>query len=258
MNAFLILGFILSGLIGFSLGLIGGGGSIITVPVLVYVIGVEPYEAIGMSLAVVGATSLVGSGLHWRRGNLQLRTGSVFGAAGIAGAFAGSPLTRLLSPPALMLAFAGLMFLIAVLMLRRKPDERRQAQSDGRIPDIRRAVAAGLAVGVLTGFLGVGGGFLIVPALVLFGGLAMKDAVGTSLFVIFLNCVAGFVGHASRNSFDWSLTAQVTTLAVAGTVFGTLLSHRVAADKLQKGFAVFVLTIAVFLTAKNFSVFFGG
>lgn len=258
MNLFLILGLILSGLIGLSLGLIGGGGSIITVPVLVYALGVEPYEAVGMSLAVVGATSLVGAGLHWRRGNLQLKTGLTFGAAGIVGALVGSPLTRLLSPPVLMLTFAALMLAIAVLMLRRKPSGSVETESAEQIPSVWKAVSAGFAVGVLTGFLGVGGGFLIVPALVMFGGLSMKDAIGTSLFVIFMNCVAGLIGHASQNNFDWSLTAQVTILAVAGTVFGTLLSHRVTANKLQKGFAVFVLTVAVFLMAKNYGVFFGG
>lgn len=251
------LGLVLSGLIGLSLGLIGGGGSIITVPVLVYVLGVEAHEAVGMSLAIVGATSLVGSILHYRRGTLQLKTGLTFGAAGVVGAFVGSPLTRLLSPPVLMMTFATLMLVVAVLMLRRKSNDV-EVESDEQVLSVWKALSAGFGVGVLNGFLGVGGGFLIVPALVMFGGLGMKDAIGTSLFVIFLNCVAGLIGHASQNGFDWSLTAQVTALAVAGTVIGTLLSHRFAANKLQKGFAVFVLTVAVFLMAKNYSVFFGG
>jgi uncharacterized membrane protein YfcA len=257
-NFFLILGLVMSGLIGLSLGLIGGGGSIITVPVLVYVFGVEAHEAVGMSLAVVGATSLVGTGLHYRRGNPQMKTGLTFGVSGILGAFAGSPLTKLLSPSALLMTFALLMLFIAVLMLRRKPAVESEIGVLREKPILWKALLAGFGVGVLTGFLGVGGGFLIVPALVMFGGLGMKDAIGTSLFVIFLNCVAGLVGHASRNNFDWSLTAQVTILAVTGTILGTLLSHRVAANKLQKGFAVFVLTVAVFLMAKNYSVFFGG
>lgn len=257
MNVFLILGLVLSGLIGLSLGLIGGGGSIITVPVLVYVIGVEPYDAVGMSLAVVGATSFVGAFLHRQRGHLRLKTGLIFGAAGVFGAVIGSPLTRLLSASALMLTFAALMLVIAVLMLRRKPPGVVEIQSAEQIPSISKALLAGFGVGVLTGFLGVGGGFLIVPALVMFGGLSMKDAIGTSLFVIFLNCVAGLVGHASQIGFDWSLTALVTILAVAGTILGTLLSRRFTANKLQKGFAVFVLTIAVFLMAKNYGVFFG-
>ena len=259
MNFFLILGLVLSGLIGLSLGLIGGGGSIITVPVLVYVLGVEAHEAVGMSLAVVGATSLVGSFLHYRRGTVQLKTGLIFGAAGIVGALIGSPLTRLLSPSALMMTFATLMLVIAVLMLRRKSNaDDVEVESAEQVSNVWKAVLAGFGVGILTGFLGVGGGFLIVPALVMFGGLDMKEAIGTSLFVIFLNCVAGLVGHASQNNFDWSLTAQVTVLAVAGTILGTLLSHRVTANKLQKGFAMFVLAVAVFLMAKNYTVFFGG
>lgn len=259
MNLFLILGFILSGLIGLSLGLIGGGGSIITVPVLVYVLGVEAHEAVGMSLAVVGATSLIGSFLHYRRGSVRLKTGFIFGAAGIVGALIGSPLTRLLSTSALMMTFATMMLVIAVLMMRRKPKaDGFKVESNERVLSVWKALSAGFGVGVLTGFLGVGGGFLIVPALLTFGGLAMKEAIGTSLFVIFLNCVAGLVGHASQNNFDWALTAQVTILAVAGTVFGTLLSHRLTANKLQKGFAAFVLAVAVFLMAKNYGVFFGG
>ncbi|HXG85877.1 MAG TPA: sulfite exporter TauE/SafE family protein [Pyrinomonadaceae bacterium] len=259
MNLFLILGLVLSGLIGLSLGLIGGGGSIITVPVLVYVLGVEAREAVGMSLAVVGATSLVGSFLHYRRGSVRLRAGLIFGAVGVVGALLGSPLTRLLSASALMMIFAGLMLVIAVLMMRRKSKaDGFEVDSVEQVLSVRKALLAGFGVGVLTGFLGVGGGFLIVPALVMFGGLSMKDAIGTSLFVIFLNCVAGLIGHASQNNFDWSLTAQVTVLAVAGTVLGTLLSHRVTANKLQKGFAMFVLAVAVFLMIKNYGVFFGG
>ncbi|HXG83482.1 MAG TPA: sulfite exporter TauE/SafE family protein [Pyrinomonadaceae bacterium] len=258
MSPFLILGLILSALIGLSLGLIGGGGSIITVPVLVYVLGVEAHEAVGMSLAVVGGTSLVGAGLHYRRGNLQLKTGLTFGVSGIAGAFAGSPLTKLLSPSALLMTFALLMLFIAVLMLRRKPAAESEINEMGEKPNVWKALLAGFGVGVLTGFLGVGGGFLIVPALVMFGGLSMKEAIGTSLFVIFLNCVAGLIGHASQNGFDWGLTAQVTALAVAGTIFGTLLSHKLEAQKLQKGFAVFVLVVAVFLITKNYASFFGG
>ena len=259
MNLFLFLGLALSALIGLSLGLIGGGGSIITVPVLVYVLGVEAHDAVGMSLAVVGATSLIGSFLHYRRGAVQLKTGLIFGVAGIVGALAGSPLTRLLSPSALMLTFAMLMLVVGSLMLRRKskPESSEFDASEQRL-NVWKALLAGFGVGVLTGFLGVGGGFLIVPALVMFGGLGIKDAIGTSLFVIFLNCVAGLVGHASQNNFDWNLTALVTVLAVAGTIFGTLLAHRVEASKLQKGFAIFVLGVAVFLVAKNYSVFFGG
>ena len=165
MNLFLILGLVLSSLIGLSLGLIGGGGSIITVPVLVYVLGDEPHDAVGMSLAVVGATSLVGSFLHHRRGNLQPYTGMLFGAAGVVGAFAGSPLTRRLSPSALLLTFAVLMVVVAVLMLGRKSSGGAKFESAKQSPSLWKSLAVGFAVGVLTGFLGVGGGFLIVAGL---------------------------------------------------------------------------------------------
>ena len=259
MSVFFILGLVLSAMIGLSLGLIGGGGSIITVPVLIYVLGVEAHDAVGMSLAVVGATSLVGSFLHYRRGTVQLKTGLIFGVAGIIGALLGSPLTKLLSPAALMMTLATLMLAVALFMIRRKSNPNgREVEFAKHDLSVWKALMAGFGVGVLTGFLGVGGGFLIVPALVMFGGLGMKDAIGTSLFVIFLNCLAGLIGHASQNRFDWSITALVTGLAVSGTIIGTLLSHRVAATRLQQGFAVFVLLVAVFLMVKNYGVLLGG
>jgi hypothetical protein len=245
------LGLILSAVIGLSLGLIGGGGSILTVPILVYFLGVEPHEAVGMSLAVVGATSIFGAYFHWKRGSVDFSSGTLFGTSGIIGALLGSPLTKTVSPAVLLLIFGALMFVVAVSMLW-----RRNYSGDETTPRINRskAVLAGFGVGVLTGFLGVGGGFLIVPALVLFGGLKMKEAIGTSLFVIFLNCVAGLVGHASQNHFGWTLTALVTGLAVGGAGLGTVLSNRLAAHSLQKMFAVLVLAVAVFLISKNYTV----
>jgi uncharacterized membrane protein YfcA len=178
----------------------------------------------------------------------------LFGVSGVVGALAGSPLTHLLSPPVLLMTFAAMMLVIAILMIRRKESGDEQINEKS---STWKALLAGFGVGVLTGFLGVGGGFLIVPALVMFGGLSMKEAVGTSLFVIFLNCVAGFIGHLSQNHFDWSLTALVTGLAIAGTILGSFLSHKIAAHRLQKGFAVFVLIVALFLLAENFKSAFG-
>lgn len=246
----LVLGLILSAGIGVSLGLIGGGGSIITVPVLVYVLGVPVHRAIGMSLAVVGSTALVGALLHNRRGAVAWRTGSLFAASGIASAFLGSKLTRLVSPPVLLLLFAGLMLVVATVMLTRKDPV------DGappRAPSLPRSVLAGLAVGFLTGFLGVGGGFLIVPALVLFGGLTMKEAIGTSLFVISVNCAAGLLGHLSAGDPDWRLTLMVAALAVAGALAGTALSHRFHPAHLRRIFAWFVVAVALFLIARNYN-----
>lgn len=253
MSVVFILGLILSALIGLSLGLIGGGGSILTVPILVYFLNVDAHDAVGMSLAVVGATSLLGAALHHRRGNLSLREGLIFGASGAAGAFAGAPLTHFLSPNALLLVFAGLMFIVAFSMFWRRANRDSEISYE---PKTEKAIAAGFGVGVLTGFLGVGGGFLIVPALVLFGGLPMKRAIGTSLFVICLNCIAGLLAHTAQSHFNWPLTMLVISLAVAGTIAGTMLSRRLPAQSLKNTFAALVLVVAVFLFAKNYMVLF--
>jgi hypothetical protein len=253
MSPMFIAGLILSAAIGLSLGLIGGGGSILTVPILVYFLDVSPHDAVGMSLAVVGATSLFGSYLHYRRGNVDVSGGLLFGGAGAVGAFLGAPVTALFSSEALLLIFGLLMFAVAVSMLWWTRPAVDEALNE---PHRVQAVAAGLGVGFLTGFLGVGGGFLIVPALVLFGGLAMRKAVGTSLFVIFLNCVAGLIGHASQNDFDWSITGVVMALAVGGAIAGTIISHRLEAHRLQKMFAFLVLGVGAFLVAKNITFLF--
>lgn len=246
-----IIGLILSAAIGLSLGLIGGGGSILTVPILVYFLGVAPHDAVGMSLAVVGATSLLGSYLHWRADNVDLSGGLLFGLSGVVGAFVGSPLTRLVSAEVLLVIFGGLMMIVAFSMLWRG---RKSVENIVPAAHPAKAIAAGFGVGLLTGFLGVGGGFLIVPALVFFGGMEMRKAIGTSLFVIFLNCVAGFIGHMSQNVFDWNLTGAVMVLAIGGAIGGTILSRRLEAHRLQKLFAILVLAVAVFLVAKNYSV----
>lgn len=251
MDLNLIFGLILSAAIGLSLGLIGGGGSIITVPVLVYVIGVEAHQAIGMSLAVVGITSLIGTALHSRRDNVRWGIGLLFGGSGIFGAYFGSRLTHFFSPSTLLLLFAGLMIVIALLMLKKKPHEKHGNGLHRR--NLGKAIVAGLGVGALTGFLGVGGGFLIVPALALFGGLAMKEAIGTSLVVIAINCFAGLLGQMRYgSSFDAMLTLLVAALAAVGMLAGAAVSHHTPAGKLNKGFATFVLAVAVFLVAKNY------
>ncbi len=253
MSALFIIGLVLSAVIGLSLGLIGGGGSILTVPILVYLLGVGPYEAVGMSLAVVGATSILGSYMHWRSDNVDFSTGLLFGIADIIGALLGSPLTKLVSPELLLLIFGLLMLVVAVSMIWRR---KHKVSEITHKPHPVQGIIAGLGVGILTGFLGVGGGFLIVPALVFFGGLNMKKAIGTSLFVIFLNCAAGLGGHMSQNIFDWGRTGIVMALAVAGAIIGTILSQRIAAQRLQSMFAVLVLGVAAFLVVKNYAVIF--
>jgi len=244
------LGLVCSAGIGLSLGLIGGGGSIITLPVLVYLLHVEPYSAVGMSLAVVGGTSLVGAGLHHRAGNVDLRVAALFAVSGILGAYYGARLMYLLTPPALLLTFAGLMTLVALrLLVTAEAAGAREAQAPPL--NVAKLLPTGLVVGVLTGFLGVGGGFLIVPALALFGGLGMRSAVGTSLVVIAVNCAAGLAGHLQHSAFDLRLTALVTLIAVAGAVAGTRVSQAAHPVMLRRIFAWFVLAVAAFLVYRN-------
>ena len=247
MTPLFVLGLVLSAGIGLSLGLIGGGGSIITVPMLVYLLGVTPRAAVGMSLAVVGATAIVSASLHHRKGAVAWRTGAVFAASGMPAAYLGSKLTRLVSPRVLLLVFAGLMLVVAAVMLTRaaRHEHVRKAK-------VGREVASGAGVGLLTGFLGVGGGFLIVPSLHAFGGLALKDAIGTSLFVIAVNCAAGLLGHLSDGVTEWRLTLVVALLAALGAIVGTALSHRFHPKGLRRIFAWFVVAVAVFLIVKNY------
>ncbi len=248
MSVIFYIGLILSAAIGLSLGLIGGGGSILTVPILIYFLGIETREAVGMSLAVVGATSIFGAFLHYRKGAVNFSSGMIFGISGIIGAFLGSPLTHFVSSNNLLLIFAALMFVVAFSMLWRK----RNAESETVYEvNFHKAIAAGFGVGMLTGFLGVGGGFLIVPALVFFGGLPMKQAIGTSLLVIAMNCIAGLFGHLSYGLVDLKITFLVTLLAVFGAIFGTILSQKISVSILQKSFAFLVLAVAVFLVCKN-------
>lgn len=242
-----MLGLILSAAIGFSLGLIGGGGAIIAVPVLVYVLGVDTRAAVAMSLGIVGATAALGAYLHGRRGAVRLSAGLMFAALGIVGAYFGARLTYLVRPAVLLLIFAAIMLAAAVAMLKRTEGEPHGA----RHPLI--VLLAGFAVGVLTGFLGVGGGFMIVPALVFFAGLGMRDAVGTSLLVIAVNSFAGFAGHMLRagSALDLRLTLLVVAIAVVGMLAGTRLSHRTSPALLRKWFAGLVIAMALFLVWKN-------
>lgn len=239
-----LFGMALSVGIGVSLGLIGGGGSIVTVPVLVYVLGVAAHEAVAMSLAVVGTTSLIGAALHARRGAVRGRVAVLFAGPGILAAFLGSRLSYLVSGGLLLVCFAALMLIVSLRMLA------GGRESEPRSWSLPKIIVAGVAVGFLTGFLGVGGGFLIVPALVLFAGLRMHEAIGTSLVVIAINCVAGLVGHW-EHGFDIRLAAVVSVLAGAGVLLGSFLADRVSSRSLRRVFASFVFAVAVFLLVKS-------
>lgn len=241
------LAIVLSLLIGLTLGLLGGGGSILTVPILVYALGVEPKEAIATSLVVVGVTSLVAALQHARAGNVDLRTGLVFGVAGMVGAYGGGILAGFFSATALLLIFAAIMVATAVGMLRGR---REVAGAHAGLP-VARVLLDGLVVGLVTGLVGAGGGFLVVPALALLGGLPMHRAVGTSLLVIAMKSFAGLAGHVTHVEVDLQLAAVVTAAAVTGSFAGAALAPRVPAQRLRKGFAWFVLAMALYLIVQQ-------
>jgi hypothetical protein len=246
----MVLGIAASLLIGVSLGLLGGGGSILTVPLLVYVLGVEPKTAIAMSLLVVGITSASAVVVHARAGRVRWRTAFVFGAGGMSGAFLGGRWARWVPPGLLLLLFSAIMVAAAVAMLRRKdsPTGPGGAVQAPVLLPVPRVLAQGAAVGLLSGLVGAGGGFLIVPALVLVG-LSTQAAVGTSLAVISLQCLAGLLGHLGHVQLPWGLTAAVVGTAVSGSFLGGRLAGRVSPRALRKGFAVFVLGIACVMLA---------
>lgn len=242
----LLLALALSTLIGVSLGLLGGGGSILAVPVLVYVARVEVHAAIGMSLAIVGATALVGGLVHARAGRVDLRAGALFGVAGMLAAPLGARATHLVAPRVLLLLFAALMLAVGTLMLRR----RGAGRASDRLHPVATPVA-GLGVGLLTGFLGVGGGFLIVPALTLLARLPIHAAVGTSLLVIAANSAAGLASHLGQGEMPLRLTAALTLTAAAGALVGVRLSSDLDPARLRRGFALFVILVGLALLAKN-------
>lgn len=238
----------LSVFIGIALGLLGGGGSILTVPLLVYVAGEDAKAAIASSLFVVGVTSLVGLISHARAGRVRWRTGLFFGAAGMVGAFAGGKVGTLLPGALLLVAFAIMMAVTAVAMIR-----GRKTIADvrhGEVP-IVRVLIDGVVVGFVTGIVGAGGGFLVVPALALLGGLPMPVAVGTSLLVIAMKSFAGFAGYLTSVSIDWQVTLFVTAGAIVGAFVGSAVAGRVHPDRLRKGFGWFVLAMAAFILAQE-------
>ena len=248
----LLLVLALSLLIGVSLGLLGGGGSILTVPILVYVAGLPAKEAIAASLFVVGVTSLAGVVSHARSGRVQWRTGVLFGLAAMVGAFTGGLLGGHIPGDWLLIAFALMMVATSLAMLRGRKDRGGggHAQSDGGLP-LARILVDGSVVGLATGLVGAGGGFLVVPALVLLGGLPMSVAVGTSLVVIAMKSFAGLAGYLTSVSLDWPLVLGVTGAAVVGSVVGGRLAGRVPEAALRQGFGWFVLVMGGFVLVQQ-------
>ncbi|MBF0129443.1 MAG: sulfite exporter TauE/SafE family protein [Alphaproteobacteria bacterium] len=240
---------------GLVLGLLGSGGAIITVPALIYLLGVEPKPAIAMSLGIIAVTAGISLVTHWRRGNVNPEVAAVFAVFSSMGTYLGARI-GLLMPASLQLAlFAVVMLAAAWRMLR--PEG---AAPTGETGDTAKAVTPariarialpGFLVGGLAGMVGVGGGFLIVPALVLLSGLPMKRAVGTSLAIVTANSLAGFAGYAGDIAIDYPLMATFTAIAVAGSFAGTAASRHVSAPVLKKGFAGLLVVVAVYIIARE-------
>ncbi|MFF9011860.1 sulfite exporter TauE/SafE family protein [Streptomyces sp. NPDC014870] len=237
-------------LIGISLGVLGGGGSIMTVPILVYLAGMDPKEAIATSLFVVGVTSAVGLVPHARAGRVRWRTGLLFGAVSMVGAYGGGRLAEYVPGTVLLVAFALMMLATAAAMLRKpgKPKAARPARAER---PVTRVIAEGLVVGAVTGLVGSGGGFLVVPALALLGGLPMSVAVGTSLLVITMKSFSGLAGHLSGVQIDWGLALVVTAAAVVGSLIGGHFAGRIPQDTLRKTFGWFVVVMGVFVLGRQ-------
>lgn len=245
-----MLGYLFAALIGLALGTLGGGGSILTVPVFVYLLGFDPKLAIAMSLPVVGAAALVGVVSHWRAGNVRLQTAAVFGSVAIVGSYAGARASVWFSARAQLLILGTVMVAAAVSMLRNAAQDDHSHENAGS-PHPALLLAVGLSVGLLTGLIGIGGGFLIVPALVVLGRVPMKAAVGTSLLVIALNSISGYLGHAGREIVPWGFVVRFTFVAMLGILAGTALVHHIPTRQLKRAFAFLLVVIGALILWQN-------
>lgn len=259
-----IVGYLASALIGISLGLIGGGGSILTVPVLVYLLGVNAVEATAYSLFIVGSTALVGAYPKYKQGLVNIKTAIIFGIPSIVAVY----LTRKLLVPAIptelftigglaitksilmMLLFAVLMVFASVSMIKDQKVGSNQKETAQKF-NYPMILLEGAIVGMLTGLVGAGGGFLIIPALVLFTGLPMKEAVGTSLLIIAAKSLIGFTGDLGHFEMNWNLLLIVSSIAIAGIFLGNYLSLKIDGAKLKKGFGWFVLVMGIYIIIKE-------
>lgn len=246
---------------GLSLGMIGGGGSILTVPILVYLFSVSPVTATAYSLFIVGSTALVGGATYLQKGLVDLKTGFIFAVPSFIGVY----LTRAYVVPSLpdpvfsvgnmsitksllmMLVFAVLMVAASISMIKEKKESVKKIEMSA-LSKFLLISLEGFFVGGVTGFVGAGGGFLIIPALVVLVGMPMKIAVGTSLFIIATKSLIGFIGDIQhQNKIEWSLILTITVIAVLGLFVGMALSKKVPDKILKKGFGYFVLIMGAFI-----------
>ncbi len=260
----MIAGYIAAVFIGVSLGLIGGGGSILTIPVLVYLFGLSPLQATGHSLFIVGATSLAGAFANYKRGNVHTVTAVYFSLSSTITVF----LARRYLLPAIptevvtignfvvtkslftMLLLAVVMMFAAIKMVSTKSEEDITHRLESNITMI---IISGIGVGLLTGLLGAGGGFLIIPILVFQFRLPMKQAIGTSLLIITINSLFGFLGDLFNEKVDWELLLSVSALSIFGVYIGSRLSEKIQGEKLKRGFGWFVLVMGIYIVIKSLS-----
>jgi uncharacterized membrane protein YfcA len=256
-----IAGYIASLSIGVSLGLIGGGGSILTVPVLVYLFAISPTVAISYSLFIVGFTSLVGAYNNYRKGLVNFKTALLFGSSSITTVFIARKFIIPFLPDVffkiglfevhhalfVMVVFAILMVATSVSMIKNKKIEAKEKAKSNPL----LLVFYGVLIGLVTGFLGAGGGFLLLPALVILMKLPMKEAIGTSLLIIALNSLIGFLGDIGRYPIDWMFISIVSFIAIAGIFIGGYFNGKVNANKLKEGFGWFVLIMGIYIIIRE-------
>lgn len=256
-----ILGYFSAVLIGISLGLVGSGGSILTIPILVYLFKIEPENATSYSLFIVGFSSLIGTYKHYKLGNLQLKAALYFG---IPSLFALLVTRKFILPTIpkvifetnklhitkdviIMVAFSILMVFAAFSMIK------KQSDTNSKETNFTKLILLGITIGTVTGFLGAGGGFLIIPTLVLFGNLSMKQAIGSSLFIIFINSTLGFLGDVINGVIiNYSFLMIITLIASIGILIGTQLSKKIDGKKLKPAFGWFILFMGIYIISKEF------
>ncbi|MEJ5963571.1 sulfite exporter TauE/SafE family protein [Pedobacter immunditicola] len=258
-----ILAYFASALIGISLGLIGGGGSILTVPVMVYLFGINPLMATSYSLFIVGSTSLVGAYQNWRNKLVNIKTALLFGLSSITTVFL---IRKFFIPliPAHLFSISGFavssnmltMILFALLMVVASfsmISEKKAITLGHAVPsgNTLKLLIYGIGIGIATGLLGAGGGFLLIPTLVILLGLPMKEAVGTSLLIIALNSLVGFTGDLGHFKIDWLFLLKVSSIAIAGLFLGVFLNTKIDGEKLKKGFGWFVFIMGSYIILKE-------
>jgi hypothetical protein len=258
------IGYFASILIGVALGLIGGGGSILTVPVLVYLFGVSPLLSTSYSLFIVGSTSLVGAVKNYNQGFVNVKIALLFGLSSITTVF----LTRKFIIPnipqevakignfiitesmLMMTLFAMLMILAAITMIKNGKTFAEKTSVTTKL-NVIKLLIYGITIGITTGFLGAGGGFLLIPTLIILIGLPMKEAIGTSLLIIALNSLIGFAGDLGHFEMDWNFLLSITVIALVGLFIGSQIGKKIESVKLKKGFGYFVLIMGVYIIIKE-------